>query len=101
MRIPAQCSAPYELWTSCLGPADRPTSSVGGGDLWQGCISVPELNGRDWGGVQVPRPEHISNRSLPQTLDREATGARLRTKPIGHFTKVLLPSSNKYLSAKV
>lgn len=34
MRILVQSSAPYELWISCLGPADQPTSSVGGGDLW-------------------------------------------------------------------
>lgn len=79
-----------ELWISCLGPADQPTSSVGGGDLWQGCISAPELNGRDLGGVQVPRPDHNSNWSLPQIFDRYATGDRLRTKLLGHFSKLLL-----------
>lgn len=66
--------------------------------LWQGCISAPELKGGDWGGEQVPRPDHTFP---PQTLDGDLPGARLWSKPLGHFTKLVPKSSHKYLLAKV
>lgn len=81
--------------TSCLGLADQPTSSVGCGDLWQGCTSAPELKSGDWGGVQVPRPDHTFPRPLMEIHQEPGC---VRTKPLDHLTKLILWSSNKYLS---
>lgn len=100
--IPAQCSREYTLGT--VNILSR-LSSVGCGDLWQGYISAPGLQGHDWSGVLTSqvRPNLLSYLALPRPLVKEVhQGSGLGLSHESHFTKwsTSLKSSNKYLLAK-